>query len=57
MNQTFIFNRMSQLKSAFEKISKENAENQAALLAAQRKDESSSEMIAELTAVRLLCHY
>ncbi|XP_052817378.1 leucine-rich repeat and coiled-coil domain-containing protein 1-like [Mya arenaria] len=43
--------RFNQLKTAFEHISEENAGNQSALLAAQRKDEKSSEMISELTAL------
>ena len=40
-----------QLKDAFEIVSDDNASNKTALLAAQQKDEKSSEMIAELTAV------
>ena len=40
-----------QLKDAFEVVSDDNASNKTALLAAQQKDEKSSEMIAELTAV------
>ncbi|KAH3773182.1 hypothetical protein DPMN_174539 [Dreissena polymorpha] len=43
--------RFQQLKSAFETVSEENAGNQAALLAAQRKDEKSSEIISELTSL------
>ena len=34
-------------------MSEENASNKAALLAAQQKDEQSSEMMTELTAVSL----
>ena len=40
-----------QLKDAFEVVSEDNASNKTALLAAQQKDEKSSEMITELTAV------
>ena len=40
-----------QLKSAFETVSEQNAGNKSALMAAQRKDEKSAEMISELTAV------
>jgi len=39
------------LKSAFETVSEQNAGNKSALMAAQRKDEKSAEMISELTAV------
>ncbi|XP_045191730.2 leucine-rich repeat and coiled-coil domain-containing protein 1-like [Mercenaria mercenaria] len=42
--------RFQQLKSAFETVSEENASNKAALFAAQKKDEKSSDIIAELTS-------
>jgi hypothetical protein len=45
---------LSQLKVAFETVSEENASNKAALFAAQKKDEKSSEMISELTSVSLI---
>ncbi|KAL4234350.1 leucine rich repeat [Mactra antiquata] len=43
--------RFEQLKNAFEIVSEENSCNKTALLAAQRKDEKSSEMLNELTSM------
>ena len=43
-----------QIQSAYERVSAENAENKQLLLAAQRKDEHTSAMLAELTSVRKL---
>lgn len=46
-----IFGFLLQLKEAYQSCSEENAENKQALLAAHRKDEKSSQMLNELTAV------
>ena len=42
---------MFQLQQAFKQTSQEGADNRQALMSAQRKDEASSGMITELTAV------
>ncbi|XP_056008134.1 leucine-rich repeat and coiled-coil domain-containing protein 1-like [Ostrea edulis] len=42
-------NRFKELEHAFQTVSDENAGNKQALLAAQRKDETSASMISELT--------
>ena len=45
---------MFQLQEAFEEVSEERAQNKQALLAAQKKDEQSTQVVAELTAVRTI---
>lgn len=42
---------MSQVQKAFETVSRENATNKQALLVAKEKDDKSTSVIAELTAV------
>ncbi|XP_076470668.1 leucine-rich repeat and coiled-coil domain-containing protein 1-like [Babylonia areolata] len=44
-------NRFKEVQTAYERVSEENAENKQLLLAAQRKDEQSASMLAELTAL------
>ena len=48
---SYLYQVHFQVKDAHEKAAKECAENRQALLIAQRKDEKSAEMIAELTNV------
>lgn len=43
--------RFNELQEAYQSISEENAENKQALLAAHRKDEKSTQMMNELTAL------
>jgi hypothetical protein len=43
-----------QIKEAYQCCSEENAENKQALLVAHRKDEKSTQMLNELTAVCII---